>query len=366
MLQSPNDSVLFTPQKIGRLTISNRFVRSATHESLAEKDGRMSDRHLLLFRALAEGEVGLIITGHAFINRLGIASPGQTGIDEDARVESLRRIPEVVHRTDAKIFVQIAHAGRQTKIRLAGGTPVAPSPVYDPAFRITPRELSREDIRGLIDDFVQAARRAAEAGFDGVQVHGAHGYLLSSFLSPHTNRRTDEWGGSLENRNRINVEILRGIRRICGPDFPVIMKINATDHLPGGLAPAEALEAARILEKEGLAAIEVSGGMTEAGLGSVWPGVRKAEDEGYFVGYAAVFKSALRIPVFGLGGNRTFSVMERFVLEGKSDFISLSRPLVREPDLVRKFRLGLAVRSDCISCNKCFNPRGLACYAIKI
>ncbi len=363
----PNtDSVLFTPRKIGSLTIRNRFIRSATHESMAEKDGRMSSRHLELFRALAEGEVGLIITGHAYVERLGIASPGQTGIDDDADVESLRRITDTVHETPSKIFLQIAHAGRQTKVRLAGGIPVGPSPVYDPVFKITPRELSSDEIRALIDRFISAARRAVKAGFDGVQVHAAHGYLLSSFLSPHTNRRKDEWGGTVENRVRVIVEILRGIQKDCGPGFPVIAKINATDHLTDGLTLEEAIIAAKILEAEGLAAAEVSGGMSEAGLGSVWPGLRKEEDEGYFLGYAAAFKAALRIPVSGLGGNRTFSVMERFVREGKADLISLSRPLVREPDLVRRFRLGLTGRSECISCNKCFNPRGLACYDIKI
>jgi len=366
MTQPNTDTVLFTPLKIGPLTIVNRFIRSATHESMAEKDGRMSIRHLELFRALAEGEVGLIITGHAYVERLGIASPGQTGIDEDAAVESLRRITETVHQTPSKIFLQIAHAGRQTKIRLAGGTPVAPSPVYDPVFKITPRELSSDEIRALIGRFIAAAGRAVQAGFDGVQVHVAHGYLLSSFLSPHTNRRKDEWGGSIENRVRMIVEILRGIRKEYGPGFPVIAKINATDHLPDGLILEEAIIAARILEAEGLAAVEISGGISEAGLGSVWPGLRKEEDEGYFVGYAAAFKAALRIPVSGLGGNRTFSIMERFVREGKADFISLSRPLVREPDLVRRFRLGLTGRSECVSCNKCFNPRGLACYDIKI
>jgi len=367
-MSSPRDSsVLFTPLKIGPVLIPNRFIRSATHESMAEKDGRMSARHLELFRNLAEGEVGLIITGHAYVDRLGIASPGQTGIDEDRLVESLASITSVVHRTSSKIFLQVAHAGRQTKKRLIGGeTPVAPSAVYDPVFKITPRELSGGEIRLLIGGFIEAARRAKKAGFDGVQIHGAHGYLLSSFLSPHTNRRQDDWGGSIENRIRIIAEILRGIKALCGRDFPAMIKINATDHLPGGLTMEDAVKAARILEAEGLDAVEVSGGMSEAGLGSVWVGKRKEEDEGYFVGYAAEFRASLKIPVSGLGGNRTFSVMENFVRNGRVDFISLSRPLVREPDLIRRFRLGLSERSDCVSCNKCFNPRGLACGDLKI
>ncbi|MCX6565432.1 MAG: NADH:flavin oxidoreductase [Candidatus Aminicenantes bacterium] len=358
-------SVLFTPMNIGSVTVPNRFVRSATHEFMAEEDGRMTKRHLELFGGLAEGEVGLIISGHAYVNRRGIASPGQTGIYDDRLVEHMRGIPEAVHRTPAKIFLQIAHAGRQTKERLIGGTPVAPSAVPDPVFKVVPREMTPEEIRGLIRDFVQAARRALEAGFDGVQIHAAHGYLLSSFLSPHTNRRTDEWGGTAENRARVVVEILRGIRDALGRAFPVIIKINSTDFLPTGLTLAEAIAAARILEPLGLDAVEVSGGMTESGRGSVWPGLRTEDEEGYFVGPASEFKAALKIPVIGLGGNRTFSVMERFVREGRVDFISLSRPFVREPDLVRRFRLGLSTRSGCVSCNKCFNPRGLACGDLK-
>jgi len=361
MPETREKSILFTPKAVGSIVVPNRFVRSATHESMAGDNGRVTGRQIELFRKLADGEVGLIITGHAYVARLGIASPHQTGVDDDRLVEDLRKIPEVVHRTPSRIFLQIAHAGRQTKKRLCGGTPVSPSAVPDPVFKVTPRELTPDEIREVISDFVRAAGRAREAGFDGIQLHAAHGYLLSSFLSPHTNRRTDAWGGPLENRVRVVVEILRGIRGRLGRAFPIIMKINATDFLPNGLIPAEAIAAAAIFETEGLDGVEVSGGMTEAGRGSASTGLRGEDEEGYFVGYAADFKAALKIPVFGLGGNRTFAVMERFVRDGRADFISLSRPLVREPDLVRRFRLGLQDKSACVSCNKCFNPRGLAC-----
>ena len=365
MSSSRETSVLFTPIPIGSVTVPNRFVRSATHEFMAGDGGRTTERHIELFRKLAEGEVGLIITGHAYVHPNGIASPHQTGIHDDRLIETLQSIPQAVHAFSSKIFLQIAHSGRQTKERLTDGTPISPSAVYDPVFKVTPREMTPEEIRGMINDFIQAARRAKEAGFDGVQVHGAHGYLLSSFLSPHTNRRGDAWGGSIENRVRIVVEIVRGIRVLLGRLFPVILKINSTDFLPAGLTLEDAVETARILQGEGLDAIEVSGGMSEAGRGSVWTGLRPEEDEGYFVENASKFKTALTIPVFGLGGNRTFAVMERFVREGRVDLISLSRPLVREPDLIRNFRLGLAAHSNCISCNKCFNPRGLACGDLK-
>ncbi|MGA2586421.1 MAG: NADH:flavin oxidoreductase [Candidatus Aminicenantales bacterium] len=361
MAKTNKDSILFAPIKIGRAEISNRFVRSATHEYMAEADGTVTERQVGLFQRLAEGEVGLIITGHAFVNPNGKASPRQTSISADRYIEGLRCIPRAVHAYPAKIFIQLAHAGRQTKVKLAGGTPISPSPVYEPTVKLMPREMTREDIAKTIDDFVQAGRRAKEAGFDGAQLHMAHGYLLSSFLSPHTNRRTDEWGGSIDNRVRIALEIIRGIQDINGRDFPLIVKLNATDFLEIGLQLEDATQIAMILESSGIDGIEVSGGMAEAGKGSVWQGLRREDEEGYFVPYAAVIKKAVGVPVFGLGGNRTFAMMERFVKDGKVDLISLSRPLIRQPDLVKKFRAGEIAMSDCISCNKCFNPRGIVC-----
>jgi 2,4-dienoyl-CoA reductase-like NADH-dependent reductase (Old Yellow Enzyme family) len=362
---SQEHSVLLTPIKIGGLEIPNRFVRSATHEFMAEEDGTVTGRLGELYRRLAEGEVGLIITGHAYVNPNGKASPRQTGIYDDRFIEGLRRITEAVRPFPTRIFLQIAHAGRQTKEKLCGGTPIAPSAVFEPTVKITPREMTGADIRATIRDFIQAGRRAKESGFHGAQIHIAHGYLLSSFISPHTNRRTDEWGGSTAGRARIVVEIVRGIKGIAGPDFPLIVKLNSTDFLPTGLHLEDSIEIARLLESEGIDGIEVSGGMAEAGQGSVWKGLRAEDEEGYFVENAAAVKRAVRIPVIGLGGNRTFAVMEKFVREGKADLISLSRPFIREPFLVKKFRSGLIRKSECISCNKCFNLRGIRCAELK-
>jgi len=359
------ESILFTPIDVGTISVPNRFVRSATHEFMAEDDGTPTSRHVDLYAQLAEGEVGLIITGHAFVNPNGKASLKQTGIYDDRLVEALAKIPPAVHSYGSKIFVQIAHAGRQTKEKLCGCTPLAPSAVFEPTFKLRPKEMSGNDITRMIDDFVRAGRRAQQAGFDGVQLHVAHGYLLSSFISPHTNRRSDDWGGTAANRARIVLEIVRGIKEANGTSFPLIAKWNATDFLPAGLQIEESIEMAAMAEEAGLDGLEVSGGMSEAGKGSVWQGLRSETEEGYFVESAAGFKTALRIPVFGLGGNRTFAVMESFVRAGKADLISLSRPLIREPFLVRKFRLGEVSKSECISCSKCFNPRGISCARLK-
>ena len=362
---TPELSVLFTPAKIGSLSTPNRFVRSATHEFMAGDDGTVTERLVSLNRALAEGEVGLIITGNACVHINGKAAPRQTGVSEDKFIEGLSLIPRAVHDFPSKIFIQLAHAGRQTKERICGCVPMGPSAVRDPSSNITPREMTGGDVAAAIEDFVQAARRAREAGFDGVQLHAAHGYLLSSFISPHTNRRTDEWGGTAERRVRIIVEIIRGIKGLAGRELPVVIKLNATDFLPTGLTLKESVEIARILEQAGVDGIEVSGGMSEAGKASMWPGLRSEDEEGYFIDSAAEIKKAVKIPVFGLGGNRTFEIMERFVRDGKVDFISLSRPFIREPLLVRKFRTGEIRKSECISCNKCFNVRGITCAQLR-
>ena len=359
-------SILFTRVAIGRAVVPNRFVRSATQDFLAEEDGSISNRQLELFSRLAEGEVGLIITGHAFVSSVGRASPRQIGVHEERLVDGLARLAEAVHRYPSRLFLQLAHAGRQTKEKICGCTPLAPSAVFEPVYKVTPREMTEQDIEQTIAEFARAGTRARKAGYDGVQVHAAHGYLLSSFLSPHTNRRTDGWGGPVRERTRIVSEIIRGIKAAAGADFPVIVKLNSSDLMPGGVTGEEVVEIAGLLVEDGLDGIEVSGGTSEAGRGSMWPGLRSEEDEGYFVESAARIKTAVRVPVLGLGGLRTFRAMEKIVLDGRADLISMSRPFIREPWLVRKFRTGEIGRSECISCNKCLNPRGIRCAELPV
>ena len=360
-----NKSILFTPIQIGQMTSPNRFVRSATHDFMSANDGSISDRQDRLYEDLAKGEVGLIISGHAYVNPAGKASPYQISAYSDDKINGLRRLTKAAHSYDSRIILQIAHAGRQTNEKLSGETPLSPSAVYEPTFKVMPREMTEKDIHDVIDDFVQAARRAQKAGFDGVQLHIAHGYLLSSFLSPYTNRRTDVWGGPLTNRIRITQNIIKSIKKTCGTDYPLIAKINATDLMDSGLMPEECVQAAVILEKNGMDGFEISGGMAEAGQGSVWKGVRAEEDEGYFVPYAALVKQEVSVPVIGLGGIRTFKNMELFIQNDQADMVSLSRPFIREPFLVHKFRERIINKSECLSCNKCFNPRGIQCALLE-
>ncbi|MFC2169063.1 NADH:flavin oxidoreductase [Acidobacteriota bacterium] len=359
------NSILYTPYNIGSIQIPNRFVRSATHDYMSTNSGSITERQLLLFEALAKGEVGLIITGHAYINTIGKASPYQIGIYEDSLINGMKQITQVVHQYSSRIFIQVAHAGRQTTKKICGSIPLSPSALYEPIFKVKPIEMTAKDIKSVITGFIQGAKRAKLAGFDGVQLHAAHGYLLSSFISPYTNRRSDEWGGTISNRLRIIIEITRGIKELLGGKFPLIVKLNSSDLLPTGLEIEESIEIAGLLEQEGIDAIEVSGGMAEAGKGSVWKGLRPEEKEGYFVENAAKIKASVSIPVFGLGGIRSIKVMEKIIKDRKADFISMSRPFIREPYLVKKLRVEEIDRSECISCNKCFNLRGIKCSELE-
>ena len=360
-------SILFTPIEIGPRRMINRFIRSATHDYLAEdQHGYIQPAQLGLYRQLAEGQIGLIITGHAYVHISGKASHRQIAVDSDDKIAGLSQLAAAVHNSsqDSLIFLQLSHAGRQTRPNLINQIPIAPSSVYDPVSKVTPKEVTSQEVYQIIDWFVSAGLRAQKAGFDGVQLHAGHGYLLSSFISPHTNRRIDSWGGSWEGRSRILREIIGGIKQACGLDFSVIIKINATDHLPGGLTLEEARYILISLQQAGLQAAEITGGMDEAGLGSVWPGVRSEEEEGYFVPLATSLKRSLKIPVSGLGGIRSFKVAEKFAEQEQVDLISMSRPFINHPGLLLEFQSGSLSKSGCLSCNRCFNPRGIRCVRL--
>ena len=225
--------------------------------------------------------------------------------------------------------------------------------------------MTDEQIWELIEAFGEAARRAREAGFDGVQLHGAHGYLISQFLSPYSNRRTDQWGGSFENRQRLVTEVYKRIRQVAGQDYPLFIKMNIDDYVEGGLTLEETRKTARLLSDLGMDAIEISGGTLEL---SIWkclvPGIKSREQEAYFLPYAPEIKSEIRCPLILVGGMRTPALMEEILQQKKADFISLCRPFIREPDLVNKIEQGQEDPVTCISCNKClrFLDRGLACY----
>jgi len=358
-------SILFETTEINGLVLKNRFVRSATWEGMAEDDGSVTGRLIETMVALAAGGVGLIISGHAYVERRGQAGRWQLGIYDDRLVDGLSQMVEAVHRSGGKIVAQLAHSGIWADPALTGTGPVAPSRVkgvtQHPIETLTPDAIAK-----VASAFSAAAGRAKDAGFDGVQLHSAHGYLLSQFLSPFFNRRTDRYGGDVKNRVRIHREVLRSVRHRVGTDYPVLIKINTGDFIDGGLELSDALAAGKQLAADGLDGIELSGGTGLSGkLSPIRTGIRKPSDEGYFQEAAAAFKNEMAIPVILVGGLRSFETAERIVDTGTADYISMSRPFIREPDLVNRWRSGSRSKATCLSDSRCFVPtragKGLYC-----
>lgn len=346
---------LFTPFEIKSIKLENRIVRSATYEKMADEDGFVTDRLIELYVNLARGGVGLIITGNALVHVSGRSAPKMLCIHNDFYIEGLRRLTEAVHSEGGKIVIQLSHSGRQSSsLMLYGQSPVAPSAVYEPVYKVMPRELTNEEIWELVESFGMAARRAKQAGFDGVQIHGAHGYLVNQFLSPYTNRRDDYWGGDEERRFHFLEEVYISIRENVGYDYPVMIKLNACDFIEGGLTVEESLRIAKRLENLGIDLIEVSGGIVESKPEErpVRQGIDSKEKEAYFRDFGAIFKRNLSVPIAIVGGIRSRTTAEEILDRGDADLISLSRPLIREPDLPKKWLKGKDT-ADCIYCNGC-------------
>jgi len=345
-------SQLFTPKNIGNMVVPNRIVRSATGESMAAPDGAVTDELVRVYENLAKGGVGLIITGHTYVADSGKASKGMTGLQKDENVPGWRSIVDLVHGHGSKIVMQLNHAGRQTSADLAGETPLAPSAVLNKANDVTPREVSHEEVRQLIEAYGEAARRAKEAGFDGVQIHSAHGYLISQFISPYTNRREDEWGGSEENRAKFLMEVYRKMRGTLGDDYPLLIKLNAEDFIEGGLTVDMSVQIAKWLVAVGIEAIEISAGMAETASKIIRRHIKAPSAEAYFRPYCERFRKEVDVPLICVAGLRTREVMEQILDDDVADFVSLCRPLIREPDLPNKIKGG-ADGAECTSCNAC-------------
>jgi 2,4-dienoyl-CoA reductase-like NADH-dependent reductase (Old Yellow Enzyme family) len=296
------------------------------------------------------------MTGHAFIRIDGRTNLAMTGAHSDEMIPGLSKIARAVHcNSYAKIFLQINHAGRNTRESLIGTRPIAPSPI---PVRMSNQEVqvsSSDEIAELVELYLQSALRAQEAGFDGVQLHCAHGYLISQFLSPYTNRREDDWGGNVENRRRFLLNIIAEIKEQA-PDFPIAVKINCEDFVPSGVNMEEFVETSKELEKMELDFIEVSGGIPESANKIIRKGINSTEKEGYFLYGARALKDAgIKIPILTVGGFRTKSVCQEALERGDADIISLARPLITEPDLPLKWQKGECEKSRCISCNRCLN-----------
>jgi 2,4-dienoyl-CoA reductase-like NADH-dependent reductase (Old Yellow Enzyme family) len=389
--QMPN---LFSPARMGALELKNRLIHSATWEGMATEDGSVTEDLVSRYVNLARGEVGFIIPGHMFVHPGGRAARKQIGISDNRHLEGLTRLVSRVHDKGAVIAAQLAHGGRQCPKALIGRKPLAPSGFgRDPASLNKPRAAAERDIHEIIDAFVAAAKRAQQAGFDALQLHCAHGYLLNEFLSPFFNRRKDKWGGSPRNNFRIVENIIRGIQAEIGRDMPLLVKLNTNDFTPRpGIDPHLAARYAEWLVELNITALEISGGTyysfhTVRGevpidgmaralswwMRPIAKMVFKKQIEPcrfkslYNMSAVEAIKPVLDgIPLILVGGVRRLSEMEKVLAEKKADFLSMSRPLIREPFLPRHLRTGKTDEAACISCNKCFaavyNGLPLRCY----
>lgn len=377
----------FEKAELAGIKLKNRIIRSATHEGFADERGFPTEKLKTIYQKLAKGGVGAIVTGYAGVRQDG-KSPfhRMLMIDSDESVPLYKDLVDSIHEFETPIILQIAHCGRQTRSRITGFPTVAPSAIRDKVYNEDmPHELTEEEIDNLIVSFAKAVERAKNAGFDGVQLHLAHGYLLSSFLSPSMNRRKDRYGGDTANRYRIIGEIFSQSRELIG-NYPIFVKLNAHDGQKNGMRVPEAVAIAKLLEESGCSGIEVSCGVADDGFYSsrsakppvdavlaynfrfssapspvktlLKPVVRRMIGNYnplylYDVDAAHEIKKAVSIPITVVGGIRTTADIKEIFNEGKADFVAMSRPFILEPDLVNRFKEGKQEKSRCIDCCYC-------------
>ena len=344
-VSAENDSVqegieqyrIFSPGQIASLTVKNRLVRSATMVA-AGSGGRPTEKYLNLYSELSKGGIALIITGFMIPSQSDTPYTGQLFVYDDSYIKGLEEIAASVHaaNSDCRLFAQIGHSGEN----------VSPSGINWP-WKKKGRMLSTDEIDKIVEEFAVAIMRVKLAGFDGVELHGAHGYLLSSFLSPYTNKRTDKYGGSLEKRVQIIRSIVNKAKALVGSDFPIIIKINSDDIVPQGIRPDTFPALAQAVVSTGVDALDVSGN------NPIVKDIENIEDESYFFDGASSLN--VDVPIILTGGNRSVSHMEKLLKTNEIDFLGMARPLIREPDLPKRWLLGTADdRATCISCNGCF------------
>lgn len=399
-----NNNVLFKPLQVGRMTVAGRVWKTATSETRATPAGFIEDEFINFYEPIAWAGTPLIITGNLYVGFSGKPTYRNAGIDADDKIPGLRRLVDTVHKHGSLIVAQINHCGRQMNPEAIGvKEALSASDVRDKVMLTKPRAMTRAEIARTVEEFAAAALRAKQAGFDGVQVHFAHGYLLSEFLTPHTNRRSDEYGGSFDKRLRFPLDVLRAVRARVGADFPLLAKINGADLLvvKGGLDTAELVRVAQTLEAEGLDAIEISCGHYESGFPMIrgrFDGFFEAQikegagqflsstmkiaarvantplaaaanrlwptQEGFNLEFARHFKTALQIPVITVGGFHSPQAMEHAILNGHTDAVSIARAMIADPFLVKHLREGTS-GPQCDFCNGCIARAGgspVDCY----
>lgn len=397
-MEATNESLLFQPIRLGPIELSGRVIKSAVTETLCDENGFVTDALIAQYEEWARGGTPLLITGATHFSKYSQGIKGSMTLDNDDKIPGLRRLTDAVHQQGSKIFSQIFHAGRQAAPEALGrDVSLGPSPVRDLATGVKPRTITQAEIRETVEGFGEAALRAKQAGFDGVQLHAAHGYLISAFLTPHTNRRKGEYGGSLENRMRLLVEVYREARRRVGGGYPIILKLNGHDELlplRKGLGTAELVEVAKKMEREGVDGIEISAGhyescgtfirgnwkgffrtLVEQGPARDWPkgqrtlvrtaaplldavfNLRAGYAPTFNLDYAAQFKQALSIPVISVGGFRDRRSMDAALSAGRCDIVGAARAFVADPHLFEHLKREVE-GPRCNACQGCFARTG--------
>ncbi|MBF0523141.1 MAG: NADH:flavin oxidoreductase [Candidatus Omnitrophica bacterium] len=395
---------LFEPIKIGNVNLENRIVRSATFEGMCDQQGFPTEKYFNLYRDLSKNNIGAIITGFAYISSCGRAMhPGQAGIDEDAKISYYKRVCHKVHENGSKIFMQIAHSGRQTMPQAVGGVVKGVSQKKSPYFQSAPTQMSADEVKILIGRFAEAAKRCQESGFDGVQLHAAHGYLIHQFLLPSINDRKDEFG--IDRQSRIGTLflklIIREIRAKCGQDFPILIKISASDDYATTFTQNHFVQLVRFLDEMRVDAIEISYGTMDCALNIfrgesvpldtilelnpryrtrnifrrfltkriIYPVAKhrfKKFTPAYNLHWAQMAKRFTKIPIVCVGGFRKMEDMTAAIENQNTDIVSICRPFICEPDLIHKIKMNESYQAKCLNCNMCAvmcdSGRSTRCY----
>lgn len=354
---------LFEKAKLGNILLKNRFVRSATWENMTTEDGHLTKELYDIYENLARSEVGLIITGYANTIKEEQPNHGMMGIYNDSFINEYKKLTELVHKFDSKIVMQLAYGGTKTTYNVGKRLIYAPSEIAERGTGVMGKAMTKEDIDLVVNAFADAAKRIQESGFDGVEIHGAHTYLINQFLSPYYNKRTDEYGGSLENRMRFLVEIYYKMREKVGNDFAILVKLTSSEFFQGGLTFDETRLICKKLESIGVDGIDISGnihGKAKSMVGEEFDGY-KLQEEGYFLEYAKIISKEVEMPIMTVGGFKDINKIEKILNESNIEFFGLSRPLLAEPDLIKRWKSGDRKKASCLSCSKCRTDEGNYC-----
>lgn len=314
----------------GKLRLENRLIFPPMATSKSDKNGYISQEILDYYDEKSRGGyIGLIIIEHSFITQQGKASDGQLSVASDSTVEGLRKLAEVIHQNGSKTVMQINHAGSAARMEVTGLEPVGPSAIENPRLKSIPKELSKEEIHQIVHEFKEAALRVKKAGFDGVEIHSAHGYLLNQFFSPLGNKRTDEYGGDVNGRIKIHLEVIKAVRQAVGEDFSILLRLGASDYTQGGTTIEDSIIAAVELEKAGVDMLDISGGFCGYLADEV-------DQQGYFSVLTQPLMEVVSIPVILTGGITDISAAEELLVQKKADLIGVGRAIYKDSSWAKK------------------------------